>query len=326
MKKLLVSIMFIIGIFSIFAKNESSIIIPSVKTINSKISGLENIDWIQQAKTLKNNDILITYEDDKINSYYFIINSDLQLIRANEMPYNENCFYVKNNNILILDEDGYISEFNPYTKKIQKITKPIAMFNPHHVSYDKTFWKKEIWTTSSGYIGINTYEKDYSFWWRTKKIKLQEPFKIEFATNSIYNNNAFLLIRNKDNKHQLISYNYKWNTVEKDFFAFSEELDVNHEYEMTLSPDKKWLVFYPFISDENYTDKDCCFFFYDTKNEIIYKTSLDISLSGILTNIDWNFDSSSFIICNRDLKTIYKIFMPKILEDNLIVQYSCFSF
>lgn len=288
---------FIYFIFSsiLFAQEFSSV---------KKIS-LENIDSdsnIELIKSLKNNDILITYTTKEGNVFYRCIDNSENIKWEYDAP--DGCsgqFYVHNNIFFKNLDNDCIVEVEPETGKLISTKKAKYLFWPGFDDADKKGNLKKIWSYQAypkDILVINRYYNDFSFKYTNIQIVSKGINRIYGATEYLDSKGAFLLSIDTI-KSKVEIFHYIINSKKtKLLFSFPTMIENAELGNISLSPDKKKLI----ITICNNNDTEV--FYYDVISGIYVSRVLK---DKDLLCVDWSFNSDYFLLVNTFDKLLYKI-------------------
>ncbi len=250
------------------------------------------------AKSLNNDDIVISLYDGTFDCDFYILN----------LKNDEKCsfvcreygglFYVVNNNIIFQDRAGLVCTFDPYIQKVVKQDKPKKLFQPHEDGNDKRLRKYQFGSYGNSVL-INRFEKDLSFDYKSDAVKLPYSFRLLSTTNGKTNNDFYMLVE-KSEEVLLINYDFKRNKILREILVTSLQNDM--DYRISSSPDTHCIMI--FYKNETRLD----ILFYNIERNVMYY--LADGLEKYSRFQDWDFNSKYVLFTSDIERTVYKIEVP----------------
>lgn len=296
---------------------------PAIMVIDlSKNTDFDDVSDICMVKSLINNDIVIAYEKEWSDLYlspatYLIIDEELNRKTFFDISLMDSWgqFEVKDNYLLFLKDD-MILNIEAYTGRLDRINQSEHLFRPSQDDIDKKQSdERVILTNDEKYLCIKEFSEDYSFQYYYKEPKLPDTISPAAATTGLEPDEALILVHDDSDNMSVWSYNYKNDSFWRSLFLPEEEVresvytsqlpySSKNQYQISVSPDNNWIVAYSY----NEEDGLCIFEVYSVQKARTYTTSITMTEGVWVSEPDWSFDSSYFLMFERgESKLIYKV-------------------
>lgn len=270
---------------------------------------------IKMVKSLHDGKIIVSYCVARNDLFYSVLSESCEVLSTFDISeiLDDRLYFYVDRASLYFSKYGDIVEIEIYTGKVKSSQRAKHLFVPDSDDIDKSLNDKRFWLSGGVYrmVGVNYYADDNSF--RFSVFPHKENENIVGVAGVINGNETFVLSEDSKGGYSLSSYNpKKGRKTGKSFFSFRTEIPRQWPREnLTLSPDKKWLVVC--LSDD-YTQADvpqCVqLVFCNMENGDVFDSIVDINHGGFFDKIDWDFDSKYFIVYDNGAANIYKVFLP----------------
>lgn len=296
---------------------------PAITVLNLNRSiDLDDVAYIEMVKSLDNNDIVVSYEKEWSETYlspmnYLIMDGDLNRKTFFDISLMDTWgrFEVSGDNLLFL-KDEMILYIETYTGRLDWIKQSEYLFRPDQDDIDKKPSDVRVSLTNDNeYLCIQEFSEDYSFQYYYKEPKLHDNLKPLAASTGLQTDEAVILVHDDSGNMYVCNYNYKndsfWRSlflpeerIQETLYASCLSYDRQTQYEISVSPDNNWVVAYSYGKEDGL----CTFEFYSVQEDRIYTKSINMTEEIIVSEPDWSFDSSYFLMFERgESNLIYKV-------------------
>ena len=283
---------------------------PIIQKIDlNQSSDYDEVLCLTMVKSLKNNDIVLSYYQNNPTTQMDLVNYLILDDRLNRKTFFDvslfdmNGQFLVDNEYLIFKKHNMLLYVNQYTGRLDYIKQAEKLFYPTQDDVDKRPLTEKI-SFKNNQLCINEFYSDMSFEYYYKEIKLtQDKIAID-AISGINEKEALILTVNNHDSLSVCNYNYKKNKIIGEVLVSDIIYNSGNQYVISISPDKNWIVLYSY---DNKTG-ECVFEIYSGQEDKKYILKTIMSKDTYISDLDWSFDSSYFLLFEtEDNKIIYKI-------------------